>query len=153
VELFSRAAFNHIPAEQQHVCHPCSPDEEYNAGWEDLNMASVPHSYTEMRNLKWSPAEKAIAHKAFDAALQQELESAIREAKERAAGIGQPSELWELERCLTERRQEIDRKYDFRYSVLPLVFARLIREGRLSEQELHGLAEDKLVLIRQFARP
>jgi hypothetical protein len=30
--------------------------------------------------------------------------------------------------------------YDYRYSVLPLVFGNLIREGRLSEEELHGLA-------------
>jgi photoprotection regulator FRP-like protein len=104
-------------------------------------------------DLKWSAAEKTIARKAFDSALRRELETVLREAKDRAARIGQTSELWDLERWLTQRRQQIDRTYDYRYSVLPLVFGTLIREGRLSEQELHGLAEDKLACIRQLARP
>jgi integrase len=30
--------------------------------------------------------------------------------------IQQPSDLWDLEHYLTERRREIDRKYDYRYS-------------------------------------
>jgi hypothetical protein len=104
-----------------------------------------------MRDLKWSSTEKTIARKAFDMALRRELGAVIREAKKRAARIAQPSELWSLERYLTQRRQEIDRTYDFRYSVLPLVFGTLIREGRLTEEELHGLAEDKVGYIRQWA--
>ena len=42
-------------------------------------------------------------------------------------------------------------KYDFRYSVLPLVFANLLRDGRISEGELHGLGEDKLEVTRLAA--
>ena len=61
----------------------------------------------------------------------------------------EPSELRELERWLTERRQEIDRKYDYRYSVLPLVLATLLREGRLAEDDLHGLGQDKLEAIHR----
>ena len=121
-------------------------------------MASSPRpenhdTYTDMRNLKWSAAEKIIARNAFDSALRRELETVLREAKDRAARIEQTSELWELERWLTQRRKEIDRTYDYRYSVLPLVFRTLIRDGRLDEQELHGLAEDKLAYIRQAACP
>ena len=101
-----------------------------------------------MRNLKWSAAEKAIARKAFDSALHRELDAVIREAKERAARVSLVADLWELERWLTQRRQEIDRTYDYRYSVLPVVFRNLIRQGRLREQELDGLAEDKLAQIR-----
>ena len=101
-----------------------------------------------MRELKWSPAEKAIARKAFDRALQRELEEVMRKAREMAARIAEPSELWELEEFLSKRRREIDRKYDYRYSVLPTVFGILIREGRLKEEELHGLREDKLSRIR-----
>jgi hypothetical protein len=52
---------------------------------------------------------------------------------------------------LTQRRQEIDAKYDFRYSVLPLVFANLLREGRISEDDLRGLGEDKLEVTRVTA--
>jgi hypothetical protein len=84
-----------------------------------------------MRDLKWSPAEKAIARKAFERALQQDLEAVIREAKKMAEKVAQPSDLWELEHYLTQRRKEIDRQYDYRYSVLTVVFASLIRKGRL----------------------
>jgi hypothetical protein len=34
--------------------------------------------------------------------------------------------MWEPERWLAERRREIDRTFDFRYSVLPIVFANLL---------------------------
>src|SRR5258708_23880062 len=97
-----------------------------------------------MRDLKWSPTEKAIARKAFDLAVEREVEEIVREAKNRAAKIEQPSELWELERYLTQSRKEIDSKYDYRYSILPIVFGNLVRESRLGEEELHGLTEDKL---------
>jgi hypothetical protein len=99
--------------------------------------------------MKWSPAEKAVARRAFDLALGRELKAVIREAKDRAAKIHEPSALWELERWLTERRQEIDRKYDYRYSVLPLVLATLLREGRLTEDQLRGLGQDKFEAVRQ----
>jgi hypothetical protein len=56
-----------------------------------------------------------------------------------------------LEHYLTERRKEIDRKYDYRYSQLTHVFGRLLYEGRVSEEELSGLREDKLKPIRALA--
>ena len=119
-------------------------------------MASLPRpefgkSYSSMLNLKWSSAEKAIARKAFDRALNQDLDAVIWEAKRMAGKMEQPCDLWDLERYLTQRRREIDREYDYRYSVLLTVFAGLIRKGRLCEEDLHGLAEDKLEHIRQMA--
>jgi hypothetical protein len=84
-----------------------------------------------MFELKWSHAEKVIARQAFDLALRNELQTVIQEAKERAAKINEPAELWELEDWLAERRQNINRRYDYRYSVLPIAFAHLIRDGRL----------------------
>jgi hypothetical protein len=68
-----------------------------------------------------------------------------------AAKIRQASELWELEHHLTQLRKEIDRKYEYKYSVLLLVFGELVREGRLDVRNLHGLAEDKLAYIRREA--
>ena len=73
-----------------------------------------------------------------------------REAKERAARIREASELWELERWLGEQRRRIDRTFDYRYSVLPQVFASLLRSGRLTEDDLLGLAPDKLDAIRHM---
>lgn len=120
-------------------------------------MAGFPRrvalGYDAMRELKWSPAEKAVARKAFDLALHRELEAVMIEAKKRAEGIQQPSELWDLEGYLTEWRTRIDRQYEYRYSVLPFVFGNLIRKGRLSEHELQGLSEDKLECIRRYVEP
>ena len=120
-------------------------------------MARLPrpesrNPYISMRERKWSAAEKAIARKAFERALQQDLEAVIREAKKMAEKIEQPSDMWELERYLTQRRKEIDCQYDYRYSVLTVVFASLIRKGRLREEDLQGLAEEKLGHIRQMAQ-
>ena len=100
----------------------------------------------------WSRSEKAIARTAFDAALGRELHELIQEAKKMASQIKQSSDLWDLEHYLTERRKEIDRKYDYRYSQLTHVFGKLLHESRLSEEELRGLGEDKLKLIRSFAK-
>jgi len=76
----------------------------------------------------------------------------IQQAKRMATKIKQPSDLWDLEHYLTQRRKEIDHKYDYRYSNLTFVFGKLIREGRLGEEELRGLREDKLASIRSHAK-
>src|SRR5580692_10126771 len=104
-------------------------------------------SYPYRNEPVWSRSEKAIARKAFDAALSRELHEVIQEAKRMASQIMQSSDLWDLEYYLTQRRKEIDRKYDYRYSQLTLVFGKLLQEGRLAEEELRGLAEDKLESI------
>jgi hypothetical protein len=120
-------------------------------------MASLPapesRDVQEMvRHLKWSHAEKQIARKAYELALDREFRSVIRRAKDMAGKIEQPTDLWDLEHYLTESRKRIDRIYDYRYSVLTDVFGRLVREGRLSEDELQGLREDKLESIRSYAK-
>jgi hypothetical protein len=117
-----------------------------------LHQSDAPDTYLDIRRLKWSDTEKVIARKAFEHALQKELHEVIQKAKQMAATIEQPSDLWELESFLTKRRNEIDHKYDYRYSVLPEVFANLVREGRIYEVELHGLAEEKLGYIHEFAK-
>ena len=107
--------------------------------------------YSTMRELKWSSTERAIARRCFDRALQRELNEAIQSAKEMAAKIRQASELWDLEHHLTQLRKEIDRKYQYKYSTLILVFADLIQDGQLGLADLRGLSEDKLRYIRQHA--
>jgi len=105
-----------------------------------------------MRELKWTPGEKAIARKAFNRALQVELAAVMAEVKKKAEKIKEPSELWDLEEYLEKARRKIDRDYDYRYSVLPEVFGLLICQGRLNVQELMGLREDRLSMIHQIAR-
>jgi hypothetical protein len=101
-----------------------------------------------MHELKWSHAEKTVARRAFDKALGKELEALIREAKSRAARIEEPPDLWNLENWLTERRRVIDRRYDYRYSASTR-FRPLLRDGRLTEDDLNGLEQEKLDLIRR----
>lgn len=100
----------------------------------------------------WSKSEKAIARTAFDAALKREFHELMQETKQRAKQINEPADLWDLEHYLTERRKEIDRKYDYRYSQLRHVFGRLLYEGKVSEEDLRGLRDDKLKSIRALAK-
>ena len=114
--------------------------------------SATQNTYPYQNEPTWSKSEKAIARTAFDAALGRELHEVIQRAKQMASEIQQSSDLWELEHYLTERRKEIDRKYDYRYSQLTRVFGRLLYEKRLGEEELGGLREDKLKSIRSFAK-
>ena len=115
------------------------------------STSATQDSYPYQNEPIWSRSEKAIARTAFDAALKRELQEVIQETKQIANQINEPADLWDLEHYLTQRRKEIDRKYDYRYSQLTQVFGRLLYENRLSEDELHGLREDKLRSIRSVA--
>jgi hypothetical protein len=114
--------------------------------------SATPDRYPYQNEPIWSKSEKALARTAFDAALGRELHEVIQETKKMASQIQQSSDLWDLEHYLTQRRNEIDRKYDYRYSRLTHVFGRLLHEGRLREEELRGLREDKLKSIRSLAK-
>jgi hypothetical protein len=100
----------------------------------------------------WSRSEKAIARRVFDAALKRELQEVMQKTKQMANQINQPSDLWDLECYLTQRRKDINSKYDFRSSRLTSVFGRLLCERRVNEDELRGLREDKVKAIRSCAK-
>jgi hypothetical protein len=102
-----------------------------------------------MFDLKWSQSEKRIARRAFEQALDRELTALIQETKKRINQVSTPDELWEVEHWLTERRTEINKTYDYRYSVLPVVFAKLLRRRVLSDSDLNGLDPEKVDLIRR----
>ncbi|HZS98255.1 MAG TPA: hypothetical protein VFA40_15845 [Terriglobales bacterium] len=108
-------------------------------------------SYPYQNEPIWSRSEKTVARAAFDAALKRELQEVMQEAKQMANQMNEPADLWDLEHHLTQRRKEIDRKYEYKYSQLTHVFGRLLHEQRLREEDLLGLQEDKLKLIRSFA--
>ena len=106
--------------------------------------------FNPMAELKWSPSEKAIARRAYQAALQKELQQIVDDAQKRMARIRTPSELWDLENWLGKCRRQIDDKYDYGYSVLPMVLAGLVYEGWLPESDLSGLRPDKMDMIRSY---
>lgn len=100
--------------------------------------------------LKWSKSEKEAARRAFEAAYQRECAEIRTKVREMVESAAEPPGLWRIHDFPTERREEVDRKYDYRYSVLPFVFARLLKEGWLSEGEIEGLGEDKMEVIRRL---
>ncbi|MGA8438516.1 MAG: hypothetical protein WB762_06800 [Candidatus Sulfotelmatobacter sp.] len=112
----------------------------------------IHYGYASASDMTWSRSEKAIARQAYDAALKRELHELMQEAKKIADQIKQPSDLWDLQEYLTQRRKEIDHKYNYRYSHLTQVFGRLLHENRVSEEELRGFSEDKLRTVRSFAK-
>ena len=99
----------------------------------------------------WTDREKKIARRVFDAALQRELAEVMAEFKSRAASAKEPEDMWSVQEYLSDARRDIDRKYDYRYSQLDLVFGRLLREKRIEEPELQGLSEEKLAYIHRVA--
>ena len=110
------------------------------------------NSHPQQKELIWSRSEKAVARTAFDAALGRELHEVIQKTKQMANAIQQSADLWDLEHYLSQRRKEINRKYDYRYSRLTDVLGRLLYENRLIEEDLRGLREDKMESIRSFAK-
>lgn len=117
-----------------------------------MNPPATPGTYPYPDEPTWSRSEKTIARTVFDAALKRELQAVMQEAKQKANQIKEPADVWELERYLTQRRKDIDHKYDFRSSRLTQVLGRLLSERRISEQELRGVREDKMKAIRSCAK-
>lgn len=101
---------------------------------------------------EWSKTEKKIAQAAFERAYEREVNALINEVRENAGAIAELADVWGLHDFLSARRHDIDGKYDYRYSVLIFVFARLIREQWLHLDELEGLGKDKLAKIAALAQ-
>lgn len=80
-----------------------------------------------------------------------ELAEVMNTFKTMAASAALPDDMWSAEAFLANARRSIDRKYDYRYSQLLLVFGQLLREGRITEEELSGLADDKVQAITRVA--
>lgn len=114
-------------------------------------MSSGGEQLRDMTGATWSEAERRIARRVFETALQRELAEVMVEFKVQAAKTKRPADMWAVQEYLARTRLEIDAKYDFRYSQLELVFGTLLREKRIKEADLQGLAEDKLTRMRRVA--
>lgn len=98
---------------------------------------------------EWSNAEKKIARRAYEAARQAVLARTLAEFKAKATAATTIDDMWSIVDGSRQRRRELEELLGYRYSQLPLVFARLILEGYLDERQLAGLSEDKLEEIRR----
>jgi hypothetical protein len=99
----------------------------------------------------WSRKEKMVAKRAFEGAYKKECQDLIQQIQKRANEAKEPHDLWRLHNFLRKRIKEIENKYDYRYSMLILVFARLMKEGWITVGEIEGLGEDKVSKIRYLA--
>lgn len=102
-----------------------------------------------MSEFKWSPSEKKAARAAFDLALDRELKAIRQEVEALLQKSGDESSIWRVHDYLSAKRREVDEKYDYRYSVLTLVFSRLVIEGWLTLDDLSGIGAEKIEMIRK----
>jgi hypothetical protein len=101
------------------------------------------------RDLKWSSREKKIARAAYDKAYKIEMRRIQEAVYEKTKNFKEGNDVWRLHDYITQKRREIDEKYDYRYSVLIFVLGRLLREGLISDEDLEGLSQDKVTMIRR----
>jgi len=98
--------------------------------------------------ITWTQAEKKTARRAFDKAFETQCATITAEAKRMMESATAPSDIWQVHEYLSEHRKAVDQIYDYRYSVLLQVFARLLRDGWLTEADLTGLQQVKIDRIK-----
>ncbi len=103
-----------------------------------------------MKVFPWSKSDKTIARKAFEAAYDRECADVVAELRTRVNTLQDNKDVWAINDFLYKRRQEMDRKYDFRYSVLLEVLAVLIHEGTITLEDVEGLDKEKLDHIKTY---
>jgi len=62
-----------------------------------------------------------------------------------------PKEIWKIDDYLRKNRRDMDSKYDYRYSILIIVFGKLMREGLILDSDIDKLSQDKIDAIKRIA--
>jgi hypothetical protein len=106
----------------------------------------------QVSDAEWSTIEQKIAQEAFERAYQREIQALIEQVREQANAIAEIEDMWHLHDFLSARRHEVDGKYDYTYSMLVFIFARLVKEGWLHLNELEGLDKSKIAKIAALSR-
>lgn len=99
----------------------------------------------------WSPNEKKAARAVFDNAFARECQAIKHEVESQLRQSQDPRDIWRVHDFLSAKRSDIDRTYDYRYSVLIGVFGKLLRKGWITEKDLSGLQLDKVEAIKLMA--
>jgi hypothetical protein len=100
----------------------------------------------------WSELEKQVAEKVFLEAYKRETQALVTEICEKASLVTEIKDIWGLHDYLSAKRHDIDGKYDFDYSALIFVFAKLVKEKWLSLDDLDGLGTSKVAKIVALSR-
>ncbi|MGQ9864902.1 MAG: hypothetical protein ACUVSQ_01240 [Pseudanabaenaceae cyanobacterium] len=100
----------------------------------------------------WTEAEQRVAKEALAIARQREIETILAVVREQALAVNNLEDLWRISDFLNARRFDLDGKYALDCETFLFGFARLLKEGWLSSEELSGLARDKVARIRSLSR-
>ena len=103
------------------------------------------------REPHWSHGEKKTARVAFDTALARETAAVRKEVEAMLQRSKEAQAVWDVHEFLSKKLRELERKYDYRYSVLVGVFGRLLSEGWITDADLAGLSAQKVELVRRIA--
>ncbi|MEA5419139.1 hypothetical protein VB712_07845 [Spirulina sp. CCNP1310] len=102
---------------------------------------------------QWSSTEQEIARQACDRAREREMAALLAYVRETAGAIASMETLWKLHDFLSARRHDLDSKYaEDQYDAMIFLFARLIKEGWLSLEDLAGLEVSKLTKISALTK-
>ena len=96
--------------------------------------------------------KKTVSRLVFESAYEKECKDLIKHIQKIANEANNPKDIWCLHDFLTRRIKEIEDTYDYRYSRLIFVFAKLMKEGWIKAGDLEGLNEDKIAQIRYLAK-
>ena len=102
--------------------------------------------------LRWTAAEKKTARTAFDKAFERHCAAIAAEVRRMLENATAPADIWRVQEYLSEQRRTVDRIYRYSYSGLILIFSILMRDGWLTEADLVGLQQEKIVRIKLGAR-
>lgn len=99
---------------------------------------------------QWTKADKNIAKELFELAKKRDYENLTNTIQLKFQSLSTPESIWDLRDFLNSKAKEFDKRYDYRYSVLDDVFAKLIFENILSLDELQPLSKKKQEQIKNI---
>jgi hypothetical protein len=104
-----------------------------------------------MRYFDWSNTEKILARQAYDRAYERECTKILEKVHGMLSSMEDPKEIWKIDDYLRNNRRDMDSKYDYRYSILIIVFGKLMREGLILDSDIDKLSKDKIDAIKRIA--
>ena len=84
----------------------------------------------------WTATDKKTARRAFDKAFERHCTTITAETRRMLENVTAASDIWRVQKYLSEHRKTVDRIYQYKYSDLQLVFSMLMRDGWLTEADL-----------------
>ena len=104
-----------------------------------------------MKYFDWSNTEKILARQAYDRAYERECTKIFDKVQEMLSYIEDPKEIWKVDDYLMKKRREMDAKYDYKYSMLIIIFGKLMKEGLIVDSDINDLSRDKIDSIKRIA--